>query len=214
MLLFKNIYYTLLIFNGIINFINASSSGDVYDCNVNSGNFGCSSWNIKNGKEDRLNCTDPNPGHMYWADRPVRTNAYVIRSSNDANEGNDPTQYVPDKYISIFLKVKDPKYKYRGLMLYAQDTNNQYVGEWALPETENYPFWHPPICSDMGGERKIILHNNAAEKMYTMQFNFKGPPSGTGKITFRTLIKQGPANEGAFYFPKEGGRAPCLGPRD
>ena len=203
MLLFKNIYYTLLIFNGIINFINASSSGDVYDCNVNSGNFGCSSWNIKNGKEDRLNCTDPNPGHMYWADRPVRTNAYVIRSSNDANEGNDPTQYVPDKYISIFLKVKDPKYKYRGLMLYAQDTNNQYVGEWALPETENYPFWHPPICSDVGGERKIILHNNAAEKMYTMQFNFKGPPVGTGKITFRTLIKQGPANEGAFYFPKE-----------
>ena len=39
--------------------------------------------------------------------------------------------------------------------------------------------------------------------MYTTQFNFKGPPQGTGKITFRTLIKQGPANEGAFYFPKE-----------
>ena len=203
MLTATTIYCTIFLFSNIVNHVKGSSSGDVYDCNVNSGNFGCSSWNIKNGKEDRLNCTDPNPGHMYWADRPVRTNAYVIRSSNDANEGNDPTQYVPDKYISIFLKVKDPKYKYRGLMLYAQDTNNQYVGEWALPETENYPFWHPPICSDVGGERKIILHNNAAEKMYTMQFNFKGPPVGTGKITFRTLIKQGPANEGAFYFPKE-----------
>jgi hypothetical protein len=197
------IYCIFVLFCSIINHVKGSSSGDVYDCNVNSGNFGCSRWNIKDGKEDRLNCTDPNPGHMYWADRPVRTNNYVIRSSNGANEGNDPTQYVPDQYISIFIKVMDPKFKHRGLMLYAEDTNNQYVGEWALPNMENYPFWHPPICSSVGGERKIILHNNAAEKMYTIQFNFKGPPKGTGKITFRTLIKQGPANEGAFYFPKE-----------
>ena len=36
-----------------------------------------------------------------------------------------------------------------------------------------------------------------------MQFIFVAPPAGTGAITFRTLIKEGPANEGAFYFPQE-----------
>ena len=43
-----------------------SSSGDVYDCDAHSGNFGCSNWAIKeDGTVNRLNCTDPNPGHMH-----------------------------------------------------------------------------------------------------------------------------------------------------
>ena len=74
-----------------------SSSGDVYDCNAHSGNFGCSSWWVKeDGTVDRLNCTDPNPGHMHWASRPVRTDAYVVRSGNGASEAVDPTYYVPN----------------------------------------------------------------------------------------------------------------------
>jgi hypothetical protein len=31
-------------------------------------------------------------------------------------------------------------------------------------------------------------------------FQFVTPPAGTGKITFRTLIKSGPANAGAFWY--------------
>ena len=90
-----------------------SSSGDVYDCDAHSGNFGCSSWGIKeDGAVDRLNCTDPNPGHMPWASRPVRTDGYAVRSGNGASEADDPTYYVPNEYLSIFVKVTKYKYKY------------------------------------------------------------------------------------------------------
>ena len=32
-------------------------------------------------------------------------------------------------------------------------------------------------------------------------FIFRTPPTGTGPITFRALVKQGETNKGAFYWP-------------
>ena len=59
------------------------------------------------------------------------------------------------------------------------------------------PVFHLGACP------KALLHNSAVLKPFTTKVRFKAPRAGTGPITFRALIKVGPANEGEFYHPHE-----------
>jgi len=97
--------------------------------------------------------------------------------------------------MSIFIRVLRYGYQYRGLMIHAVDVSGATVGEFEVPE-DDFPLAHTPsICPG------VLFHTSAAEKPYRMQLSFLAPPSGTGTITFRTLLKSGPANDGAFHYP-------------
>ena len=60
------------------------------------------------------------------------------------------------------------------------------VGEWRSPPEPGYPYRvDNPSCPNS------LLHAQADRKPYASHFVFKAPPAGTGKITFRALIKKG-----------------------
>lgn len=42
-------------------------------------------------------------------------------------------------------------------------------------------------------------------KNYELTIPFRAPAAGTGKITFKALVKFGPANEGEFFWPNLAG---------
>ena len=168
----------------------ATSSGDIYTCDAHSPDFGCDEHQIRSdGTENLLNCTEKTPGQMWWAKRPVRSNAY------EGTVGVNSTSYAPDgQYVPIHVHVMEYEWKYRGLLMHAVDAAGTTVGGWGLPSgTPNYGFWHPPICGE-----GFVLHSNANEKGLKATFHYRTPPKGTGTITFRALFKKGPANEGMF----------------
>ena len=88
--------------------------------------------------------------------------------------------------------------KYIGLLLYAVNAGEVKVGTWELPMVEPVMFWTPPdpLC---GGN--AVMHADATPKNYVHEFVFRAPPTGTGSITFRALIKHGDTNMGSFFWP-------------
>ena len=72
---------------------------------------------------------------------------------------------------------------------------NETVGEWTYPELEDANFWSPPNCA------QSALHTSANLKPFRSLLRFKTPPPGTGRLTFRALVKKGPANDGEFFYP-------------
>ena len=63
-------------------FASGFSSGSGMPCDLNL-LYGCTTWT--NG--DRLQCSDGNPGAMKWVARPVVSDAYSIRSSDEDPSG-------------------------------------------------------------------------------------------------------------------------------
>ena len=45
---------------------------------------------------------------------------------------------------------------------------------------------------------KSLMHSDANPKNFQERFVFRAPPPGTGRVTFRLLIKQGETNKGAL----------------
>jgi hypothetical protein len=175
-----------------------SSSGFGTSCNAEA-NMGCSSWDLdEDGNENRLACNDPDMGEMEWASKPVRAPWYTVRTGDFCqfcSNGGDPTSYVPGEVTTIYVRNLDYDMKYRGLVLHANDENNDIVGEWVVPRDSNI-IVHPP-CSNPG----VLMHQSAELKPTLLTLNWLAPPAGTGTVTFKGLIKEGPANHGAFYYP-------------
>lgn len=169
----------------------ATSQGINTICNAEA-NMGCTQW--KDG--NRLECTDPNKGHMPWVMAPDRSQHYTVRTSDSSDTSNDPSTYIPDTYITIYIRALKYGWNYRGLLLHALDSANNDVGSWNFPATDHALFWSPPTCP------KAAMHVSAELKPYGVQISFKTPPQGTGTITFKCLIKRGPANDGYFHYPK------------
>jgi len=88
-----------------------------------------------------------------------------------------------------------------GLLLYAQDAQGKKVGSWELPKEDEIMFHTPPGSC----EEKAVMHSGADPKNYHNVFAFRAPPKDTGDITFKCLLKTGPANTGAFHWPNKGG---------
>ena len=179
-----------LMCTSLFHWVRSSSSGDISICNAHSTYFGCDEHGLKeDGTTNRLNCTEQNPGFMHWALRPKPAPAYQIHTSL--------SEYTPNgTYITIEVRVTDYEWKYRGLLLHAVNSNGNTVGKWGLPNEPNYPFWHPTNCGE-----QYVLHNAAEEKALLQKFYYKTPPAGTGTISFRSIFKKGPANEGSFHYP-------------
>jgi hypothetical protein len=165
--------------------IEATSDADpdyVYLCDAHSPLWGCdpSMW-IDN---DRLKCRNTSQ-IMNWASKPVRSNCYRITAGSEASPA---TEYMPNEYIHIHVRVHCWKMLYRGLLIYAVDESERRVGDWYLPFDEP-ALYHAPWKDPNHACYRTIMHASADLKPYHSVLHFKAPPVGTGRITFRALIK-------------------------
>src|SRR4051812_43707450 len=103
--------------------------------------------------------------------------------------------------VKIHLTVECYKMEFRGLMMYAVNSNGKKVGNWNIPE-ELPALFKLPWSNSSSPCYGTIMHDSAELKPYHSILYFAAPPAGTGTITFKTLIKQGNANSGSFYWPK------------
>ena len=175
-------------------------------------------------------CATGCPPGMTKVAPPERSDTYTLRTGDGADWRSDPTSYVPDELLPLYVRVTrrtimgkgfcvrpikfggevettercftgNESAKYIGLLLYAVRTggaSETKVGEWAIPLQEPARFWAPP---DPGCDRRALMHRYAEPKHFLERVVFRAPPTGTGSITFRALIKQGDTNKGAFYWP-------------
>jgi hypothetical protein len=167
----------------------SASSGDVGMCEAH-GSIGCNKFKTPNTE-----CTEP-PGEtaiMWWVYSPVRSASYTVQVKGS------PTSYRPGSLLELTIKVTVPdrSWKYRGLLMHATDLLNKTVGEFELPAAEDSLFWTPPGCPGR------VLHTDAEQKPYHATVFYRAPKAGAGTITFKSLFKRGPANEGYFYYPEE-----------
>jgi hypothetical protein len=161
-------------------------------------------------------CQPVCPAGMTAVAPPVRSSVYQFRAVSGA------TTYEPDELTPFELSVTsrtiqgkrsagttlvgNETAKYLGILLYAVDRFENKVGRWEIPLEANGRFWAPP---DPGCEGRSLMHADAELKNYRERFIFRAPPTNTGPITFRVLVKQGETNKGAFYWPSTGnGDAP------
>jgi hypothetical protein len=154
----------------------------------------------------RMNCIDAAPGIMPWAGRPQHAPSIYRLSLKNGGDS-----YTPGEAVILMLETLNIDFRFRGMVLYAVSgnadpndnstdvMNEQRVGSWEVTDDDIYFYVTPSDASE--DCRNIIMHLAAAEKPYVNYFRFIAPPSGTGTITFRALIKQGNANTGNFYRP-------------
>lgn len=125
---------------------------------------------------------------MSWADAPVFSNDYQISTTSD-------DKYTPGQLINVYVKVLTRAGKFTGLLLNGVDSKNQTVGSWEFPkDSKDSYYWSPPICPSSA------YHTSAVVKPYTSLLRYRTPSTDVGPITFQTLIKQGPANRGSFFY--------------
>ena len=151
-------------------------------CDATSPLFGCDPkfWN----GGDRLQCLNTTQ-LMNWASRSTRSDCYSVYAGTDDAK---LTSYVPGEYTTINIRVTCYKMMFRGLMIYAVDANENKVGNWDIPLQEPV-VWRLPWESNTHPCYGTLMHASAELKPYHSVFYFKAPPVGTGKITFRVLIK-------------------------
>ena len=131
---------------------NATSSGDgVYICDAHSLRFGCDVHEVRpDGTENRLNCTEETPGYMWWAKRPVRSDAYEVTVGAS-------TSYAPGgQYVPVRVRVKGYGWKYRGLLMHAVNAAGTTVGGWGLPTGAQLQCAPCPASSSTAKECQLI----------------------------------------------------------
>lgn len=150
---------------------------------------------------------------MWWTGKPKNTTVYTVRSGDGT--GPDVTTYVPNEWMTITIRVTQPQWQYKGLLMYATSVSagkEKYAGAWDLPrEPDLKPFGlhykNVTETNPIGTHAcpNSVMHQSGLNKPYVTQFRFKGPPSGTGTITIQAMIKDGPPNptyKGDFWIPK------------
>jgi len=173
----------------------AVSSGLTSFCKADQ-NIGCDKWALKNGQEDRLECTDPTAGEMPWVKKPVGSDNYSVRAGDEVASA-DATEYTPGEITNIYIRYLKYDWKYRGLIIHAVDDSGKTVGEWETPPDTNDEVVQTPKTCGKG----VLLHADALVKPARLRLQWRAPVAGTGKVTFICLIKRGPANAGFFYYP-------------
>jgi len=138
---------------------------------------------------------------MWWCKAPQHTDEFTLRTG-DAEKELDVSVYQPGGLVYVHIRANEEDFKFRGLMLYAVNTKNEKVGGWELPQEDQFSDFHTP---EGACEGKAVMHSGAEQKNYHNIFAFRAPPAGTGKITFKCLLKSGPANTGAFHWPNKDG---------
>jgi hypothetical protein len=91
-----------------------------------------------------------------------------------------------------------PPCRHSGLVLYATTGAlvgglENHVGTWSMSPGLDYQV--PATCTN------VVTHASPQPKALHSKFYFTAP-AGTGRVTFRVLLKQGGQGRGAFYYPK------------
>lgn len=118
---------------------------------------------------------------MTWATSPVTTKDLNLFAG--LNEAASETTYTPGQPIQISLRAKTLDKLYRGLLLYAVDTNGNHVGGWRLIDRD-IKFQVSATCPN-----RSVIHSNADVKPSLVTFIYTPPAAGTGPITFESLVK-------------------------
>lgn len=74
---------------------------------------------------------------MPWVMKPVRSNAYTIRTGDGAPE-LDATTYEPGALVSIYVRVVQKGFKFRGIAMHAVVADGSTVGSWEIPSEKSY----------------------------------------------------------------------------
>lgn len=130
---------------------------------------------------------------MPWASAPIHSDLYSVRTA-DALKSLDPVEYSPGELLSIYVRTFNHDQKYRGLLVHAVAGNGSTVGSWEFPTGENNPVFHSPHAG-------AVLQVSAELKPARSVLHWRAPSQGTGSVTFKAVIKTGPANTGAFFYP-------------
>lgn len=180
------------------------ADSDSYGCNLMTARYGCPGNNFGMDLRIRSSCYSPVPAGqpqviMWWATQPNVTTDWTLRSGEGA-AGSDPTTYIPNSRMPIYISAVKSGRFYEGLLMYAVNGNEVKVGDWEVPVDEDPDFiTHPGItCS------KSVMHATARYKRRVSQFFYLTPPAGTGPITFRVMWKDGqpnPTDKGGFWIP-------------
>lgn len=172
---------------GPLPFVSGYSSGSGTSCNI-SMRYGCSSWT--NG--DRLQCSDVNPGIMKWVAQPVLSPAYSVRTG-DEEISEDSNKYVPGELLTLYIRTLVYKMNFRGLLLQAFDSSGAFVGSFEPGITLKVPEGCPGS----------VIHKDADEKPALLITYWRAPSNFNDSVTFRALVKMGPANHGFFYYTSD-----------
>lgn len=145
----------------------------------------------------RVGSTDVNTKSdlpMWWTQKAKFSagNRYTLRAGD--GPGPDPTTYKPNEWTELYLRTNVKDMQFTGLVMYAENSAGQKVGQWSIPPKA--PFHIPE-----GGS--CVVHRNADPKNYLNRFRFSAP-KGTGPVTIKALVKYGLANpvkNGHFEWP-------------
>lgn len=170
----------------------ATSSGYQTTCNALA-DWGCSKWDESKAPNQRKYCVDEAPGIMPWVTKPIWSNHYSVRTG-DGDLTADATTYTPGKLTNIYIRTLAYDSKWRGVIIQAMDSKGAIVGEWDIPGDTN-SLIHTPC-----GNKGVALHVSAEVKPLLVRVHWRAPANGTGNVTFHSLIKEGPANTGEFYW--------------
>ena len=127
---FKMSYVLLLLLVPLLTTIvdASSSAADISICRADSDQLGCSAWDTTTTTRkvcpvnlgsmllqecyqetvtNRGACLDEpaNETIMSWTAKPVLSSAYSLRSGNGPDTSQDVTEYQPDKWMTITLKI-------------------------------------------------------------------------------------------------------------
>ena len=85
---------------------------------------------FSDGVDTICDALDPGFGTtiMGWATAPVRTEKYSLRTG-DGDPRLDPTDFTPGQALVIHIRTLELGMKFRGLLLYAVEDNEERVGE-------------------------------------------------------------------------------------
>jgi len=185
----------LLFFSSSVLSVSDADPTLIYNCDAMADVWGCDPANWYNG--DRLNCSSTTR-NMNWATKPSRSSCYTVTAGDEASPA---TKYKPNENIRIHVRVHCLHKLYRGILIYAVNSTEQKVGEWEIPAHQPSFFSKPwESYDDTHPCKRTVMHATAEWKPLHSTLYFKAP-AGTGRITFRCLIKYGNANTGDFYWP-------------
>lgn len=141
---------------------------------------------------------------MSWAKWPVDSDCYEVTAGD---ESAPSTSYIPSdpelpQYTYVNIRTVCYGLAFRGLLMYAVNGKGDKVGEWNVPADTTVK-WKQP-WKDIPGHQceQALMHASGMIKPYFTRYRFQAPLAGQGKLTFKILIKQGDANEGAFFRPQ------------
>ena len=93
---------------------------------------------------------------MYWCDPPSWDADFSIRTG-DGDPAADSKLYRPGGLTYIHIRALKMGLKYRGLLLYAQNSEGKKVGSWELPKEDAISFHTPPGSC----EERAVMHSGA-----------------------------------------------------